>query len=103
MSHLSITGPEKGVLVFSGELNRDTLMHAWNGREKSLTGLHKQHDTLTVDLSDVSSVDTAGLAFLVNLIGTSKKYRLELKISSPPESLLKLAKISDVTSLLPLQ
>ena len=103
MSSLKIASIEDGVLRFEGVLNRDTLMHAWNGHEKSLKGLHAKHKTLTVDLAKVDSVDTAGLAFLVNLIGTCNKYQLELAISSPPESLLKLAKISDVTSLLPLQ
>ena len=103
MSSLHINGPEGGVFAFSGELNRDTLMDAWHGQEKKLRGLTKQHSSLTVDLTHVSAVDTAGLAFLVNLIGVTKKYQLDLKISHPPESLLKLAKISDVTSLLPLQ
>lgn len=103
MSHLQITGPDNGVLVFNGELNRDTLMEAWNGREKQLKALHNSQPLLTLDLSSVSSVDTAGLAFLVNLVGITKKLNLEYKISNPPESLLKLAKISDVTSLLPLQ
>lgn len=103
MGQLNIKGSDNGVFLFQGELSRDTLMDAWRKHESKLTRLKNAGGLVTVDLKEVSSVDTAGLAFLVNLVATTNKHQLDYKICNPPESLLKLAKISDVTSLLPLQ
>jgi phospholipid transport system transporter-binding protein len=51
----------------------------------------------------VSNSDTAGLAWLMNFLKDSQQQNLHFELKNIPESLIKLAKISDVDSFLSVQ
>lgn len=94
---------DQGAVVVHGNLDRDTLTKDWwqrltNAERNSLTSLK----TCVFDLSDVERVDSAGLAWLVNAIRDGRKEGISITLREPPAKLLKLAKISDVDTLLPL-
>ena len=82
---------------FSGELNRDTLM---------LYSPFKLLNTLSgkviFDFSALSNVDSAGLAWLIQQLGQAKKQQLQIEFSKAPAQLLAIAKVSAVTTLLPI-
>ena len=59
--------------------------------------------SVNLSMGNVEFGDSAGLAWLVNIVKACKANNITLTISEFPESLLKLAKISDVEQLLPLQ
>lgn len=86
-----------GVLRFSGELNRDTLM---------LYSPFKLLNTLSgkviFDFSALSNVDSAGLAWLIQQLGQARKQKLQVEFNKVPSQLLALAKVSGVTTLLPI-
>ncbi len=55
---------------------------------------------IVVDLSTVSRVDSAGLALLIDWLAWAKAAGRLLRFVSPPESLLALARLSDVEEFL---
>ncbi|MDF2178466.1 STAS domain-containing protein [Aliiglaciecola sp. CAU 1673] len=89
---------DAGQFILSGKLTRNTVMSLVG----ELAGLW-QHKAPCLDLAELTATDTAGLAWLVSVVADAKQRQVELKLENPPQSLLKLAKISDVESLLPLQ
>jgi len=89
----SINWVIEGDTVFlQGELSRSTIDSAF---EKKTTHLLKSHE-LVIDLVDVEKIDTAGLAWLLFLIESSKKTKSEISFHNIPQDLLKLAKLSGV-------
>lgn len=98
MRELILAEPSAGQFSLSGELTRHTVMIL----EDKLAGLWR-HPAPTLDLAGLSATDTSGLAWLVNLSAQARRQKVELKLVALPTSLLKLAKISDVEGLLPLQ
>lgn len=58
---------------------------------------------ITLNLSQLESADTAGLACLVNCSVACKKNGKSLLLKEVPTKILKLAKISDVDTILTLQ
>ena len=99
MPALDIKQGSEGQFLLAGSLNRDTVMNNWSLRDKGF----KQGTEVLLDLAGVSQVDTAGLAWLVNLVAECRKLKIPLKLSNVPITLIKLAKISDVEGILPLQ
>ncbi|MEW9799042.1 STAS domain-containing protein [Alteromonas sp. CYL-A6] len=91
-------------VTFHGNLDRETLTKNWwllltPGQQKTLRGASE----CVFDLSDVERVDSAGLAWLINAIRDARQAGIRITLQEPPEKLIKLAKISDVDTLLPLQ
>ena len=84
---------EDNVLRFSGELNRDTLM---------LYSPFKLSGKVIFDFSALSNVDSAGLAWLIQQLGESRKQKLQVEFNKVPSQLLALAKVNGVTTLLPI-
>jgi phospholipid transport system transporter-binding protein len=58
---------------------------------------------LNVDLLQVASVDTSGLAWMLVVIEQSKQKNIQITFSNLPDDLVKLAKLSAVDELIPLQ
>ncbi|MBV2130170.1 STAS domain-containing protein [Arsukibacterium indicum] len=88
---------DENTLRFSGELNRDTLMlYSPFKLLNSLSG------KVIFDFSALSNVDSAGLAWLIQQLGQARKQNLQLEFIEVPAQLLALAKVSGVTSLLPI-
>lgn len=53
---------EAGQLRLQGELDQDFLVPLWDAREEATLGVD------TIDLSQISRVDTAGVALLIHLV-----------------------------------
>ncbi|MDU0113970.1 STAS domain-containing protein [Psychrosphaera aquimarina] len=58
---------------------------------------------VTIDLNKVSSVDTAGVAFILKLVAHYQNAQLNVVLTHPPAQLIALAEISNVLGLLPLK
>ncbi|MEW6990273.1 lipid asymmetry maintenance protein MlaB [Colwelliaceae bacterium 6441] len=86
-------------LLLTGELTRNTVNNAF---EKKAASLLSKEITL-LNLSAVSKVDTAGLAWLL-LVLEQKKHQLhEIHFIHIPQELLNLAKLSAVDTFLPIK
>ena len=57
-------------------------------------GQSRYSHRITIDLSEVNSSDSAGLALMIEWIKLSKQYNAEIHFSHIPEQLLTLAKLS---------
>lgn len=90
---------EKDIVSFVGVLNRDTV----NSANEQLLALLSGHQQSTLDLAKVTTVDTSALAWLVNVVKRHHNKNHTIDIQNLPESLLKVAKICDVDTILPLQ
>lgn len=55
---------------------------------------------LTIDLEAVPQVDSAGLALLIDWLGTARARSCQLRYDKPGETLLSLARLSEVEPLL---
>ncbi|MCC5826131.1 STAS domain-containing protein [Alkalimonas sp.] len=84
-------------LIFSGVLDRNTLLAFWPFRLlNSLSG------DVVFDLSQLQSIDTAGLAWLLKQLALARQAGLVVQLQHVPEQMRSLAKVSDVLELLPI-
>ena len=88
---------EDSTLRFSGELNRDTLM-----LYSPFKLLNTLNGKVIFDFSALSNVDSAGLAWLIQQLSRARKQELQVEFIKVPSQLLALAKVTAVTSLLPI-
>lgn len=96
MAALSIVESPKGHFVLNGDLNRNTIP---NAPESSIAVSHP----LFIDMTGVEHTDTAGLAWLINLLKQARQQGLKCELKGLPKTLINLAKISDVDSFLSVQ
>ncbi|MFT2091880.1 lipid asymmetry maintenance protein MlaB [Paraglaciecola sp. 2405UD69-4] len=105
MKSFSVSEPSSGHFVLQGDLNRNTVTSGWRNAINDLSA--KQDATgkalAIVDLSEIQDVDTAGLAWLVNLLKHSKQKNIRFQLKNVPATLINLAKISDVDQFLSVQ
>lgn len=87
---------DQTVVVF-GELDR----HHINGKRASYRP--KLTADSQLDLAKVSTIDTAGLAWILKFVGHYKKQDLQISIINVPSQLIALAQISNVLALLPIE
>lgn len=74
-------------LVLVGELDQDVLNPLWDARTEAMTGV------TSIDLSQVSRVDTGGLALLVHLISLAKKQGNNVSLAGVNDKVFTLAKL----------
>jgi phospholipid transport system transporter-binding protein len=94
----------KGYYTLQGELNRNTI--AKSGALATLEQSNQNNssgDVSTLDMSGVIHSDTAGLAWLINFLKDNQQQDVHFELKNIPESLIKLAKISDVDGFLSVQ
>ena len=84
-------------IIFSGEL---TLLTIDNSFEKKSKRLIKSGNVI-FDLSNISKVDTACLAWLLAMLELSAKKSCQLTFDNLPKDLIKLAQLSRVDMFLP--
>jgi len=84
-------------VIFSGEL---TLLTIDNSFEKKSNRLIKSGKVI-FDLSNISKVDTACLAWLLAMLELSTKENCQLTFDNLPKDLIKLAQLSRVDMFLP--
>jgi phospholipid transport system transporter-binding protein len=86
---------DKATLV--GELTRITITKSFEKKSKTLFFASK----MSVDLSKVKKVDTAGLAWLLCILEQATLNSCQLTFTHIPQELHKLATLSGVDSFLP--
>ncbi|GEK08800.1 STAS domain-containing protein [Pseudoalteromonas sp. McH1-7] len=88
----------KGEIVLTGELTRASLPSAL--KQSAIVQLLKNaQSTVYFDLSKVSRVDTAGLAWLIHSLGQLKQRDIRLELRNTPEQLQNLMELGQVTTL----
>ncbi|MCU7553147.1 STAS domain-containing protein [Alteromonas sp. ASW11-19] len=92
-----------GQVTITGQLDRDTLSRDWwamlsSAEKRQLT----EAGSCLFDLTGVARADSAGLAWLINAIRDTKRHQITLRLQAVPEKVIKLAKISGVDTLLPI-
>ena len=102
MQRINVSSPSKGTLLLTGELNRSCVNDCWPTRLADIKQAAAQQPAV-LDLKGISHVDTAGLAWLINLLRDCKTQKIKFILRNIPQTLINLAKISDVDGFLPLQ
>lgn len=82
---------------FTGVLNRDTLM-----LYSPFSLLNDVTGTVRFDLTKLTSVDSAGLAWLIQQLKRGKEEGLDIQLCHVPRQLVSLADVSAVTAMLPI-
>ncbi|MEW6997647.1 lipid asymmetry maintenance protein MlaB [Colwelliaceae bacterium BS250] len=84
--------------LLTGELTRLTII----GKQQKHFAKFAKNSQQVLDLSKISKIDTAGLAWLLSLLEYALAQQIILTYSQAPEELVKLAKLSQVHDILPL-
>ncbi|KXF80053.1 STAS domain-containing protein [Enterovibrio coralii] len=92
---LSLERHTNGHYCLSGELDRDTVPPFWTNRANWLP----EGETVTLDLSALQRVDSAGMAMLLHLQQLLNENQQSLTLCNVPEQLRVLLKLSNVESL----
>ncbi|MEP0355363.1 MAG: STAS domain-containing protein [Paraglaciecola sp.] len=105
MNSFSVSELSGGHFTLKGDLNRNTVTFAWKNALSDLNTKQDESNELLpiVDLAEIQDVDTAGLAWLVNLLRQSKLQNIKFQLKNVPVTLINLAKISDVDNFLSVQ
>lgn len=90
----------QGHYHLQGQMTMDTVPFAWPELETLWQG---DIAPQVLSLSAVDKVDTAGLAWILDIVKQARSHQAELKLSQVPQGLIKLAKISDLEGVLPLE
>ncbi|UUO24046.1 STAS domain-containing protein [Colwellia sp. M166] len=85
--------------IFSGALTRATITRAFDKEYRKLV----DNGRVVLDLAKVSQIDTAGLAWILLLIELAASKACHIGLVNLPDDLLKLAKLSAVDTLLPIE
>ncbi|KTF14143.1 lipid asymmetry maintenance protein MlaB [Pseudoalteromonas sp. H105] len=95
MSKVNVTQLTDHEFRISGELTRNSIP------AERLLNKHSQsnHKTWYFDLSEVSRVDTAGLAWLIHSFAELKQQGIRLELQNIPEQLQNLMQLGQVTTL----
>ncbi len=98
MSEATLSEQGPGKLALAGELDFDSVAPLLD------QGLAKLNSTnsLVLDLSGVTRANSAGLALLLEWVEQGRRRGVDLQFANLPESLLAIARICNVTGLLPL-
>ncbi len=103
MAQVEVIKNGDGFYSLKGDLNRDTVMKCWEGRDAELSSLRGKVQEIQVDLAEIENVDTAGLAWIVHLTKYCLANELVLKITQVPSSIINLATLSNLETNLPIQ
>ena len=98
MSQVTLSSSDDGRLVISGEFGFATASDLLAQGRK----LVNQHQDLTIDLSGVTGSDSAGLAVMLEWMDQFRATGQQLHFLNVPESLLEIARVSNLADLLPL-
>ena len=97
-SRVSISEPTSGRVVVTGELTFGTAREA---RQIGILVLESSRaDRIVVDCAEVTRADSAGLAVLLDWLGWGRRRARPLSLQNLPDSLIAIARISEVDGLL---
>ncbi|MBU2879462.1 STAS domain-containing protein [Aliiglaciecola lipolytica] len=100
---IKVTTSNSGAFYLKGDLNRDTVMKCWPQQQSDIQTCKTNASTLQVDFAGVNQVDTAGLAWVMRLSKNCKSENVPLELLNLPEGLIKLANLSNVSTILSIQ
>ncbi|WP_158972144.1 lipid asymmetry maintenance protein MlaB [Paraglaciecola sp. L3A3] len=104
MKALTVVEQGSGYFALQGDLNRNTVPAFQQSlQELVLFSQASPKEIATLDMSGIEHTDTAGLAWLINLLKDCNQKNIKFVIKDIPETLVNLAKISDVDSFLSVQ
>lgn len=96
-------GTENNVTL-SGDLTMYSISKDWwRCTDKQKLASLDNKTPITFDLQGLSRSDSAGLAWLINIVRDSQYKGFQVIFKNIPEELANLAKISDASALLPVQ
>src|ERR1041384_968949 len=95
---VGISEPDSGRITVTGELTFGTARDARTLGILVLEG--SRAERIVIDCSGVSRADSAGLAVLLDWLAWGRKRSRPVTLENLPESLLALARISEVDTLL---
>jgi len=84
-------------IAIEGALDFDTVVPLLAQSRRYLTG----GERLEIDLHGVRRANSAGLALMLEWLELARRYGVSLQFQSPPESLMRLAAVTNVAELLP--
>ena len=87
---------DNNTIIFIGVLNRDTLM-----LYSPFKLLNDVSGSLLFDFAALESIDTAGLAWILQQLARAQDKGIVVKLCNVPQQLLSLADVTAVRALLP--
>jgi len=97
-ARVSISEPTSGRVVVTGELTFGTAREA---RQVGILVLESSRaERIVVDCAAVTRADSAGLAVLLDWLGWGRRRARPLSLQNLPDSLIAIARISEVDGLL---
>ncbi len=94
-------GDGKYIIVVRGDLLQNTLTtDYWQALTSNQQSNILTSTLITIDLASVERIDTAGLAWLLNLVAVLVKNNITFRLENMPAQLLNLAALSNAKSLL---
>ena len=93
----SVSRTKDSVIAFKGSLTRNSVPTLWKTRGQWLGD-----ELVSVDVSQVEVIDTAGVAFLLEVMKATQGTNAPLKCIGASEQLKQIASVSGVESLLSL-
>jgi phospholipid transport system transporter-binding protein len=96
MVNIKIEGEQ---LLLSGELTLLTITKALESKLKSFFN----GPSLTVNLNEISKIDTAGLAWLLTIVEQALVRSCQLRFINVSPELIKLAQLTSVEPFLPIE
>ena len=96
MSSLSVD-PENTVILVDGDLDKTTVTE-----ERRVNLQLEAGQDYSLDLSELQRFDSAGLAFIINLINKHGQSGGTITLSNSPEQVLQLIELSELDDVLPL-
>jgi len=85
------------VFSISGSLDKSSVPRYWANRSALIK---KAGDTFSIDLSEVSHCDSAGIAFLIQLQNEILVSNKTISLLNPTDQILKLIKLSHLEDIL---
>lgn len=95
-AHARLVGEGAGRYRLEGEVSFATVMHLLHESRPSF----EYEPNIRLDFSGVESIDSAGLALVIEWIREARRHGHSLEIHNAPQRLIALARISDVERLL---
>lgn len=90
-------GSESNVIVAEGDLDKTAVTE-----ENRVTLQLKPGQDYSLDLSKLQRFDSAGLAFIINLISRHRQSGGKIKLSNSPDKVLQLIELSELDNVIPL-
>ncbi|MGJ8680680.1 STAS domain-containing protein [Paraglaciecola sp.] len=105
MKELKLVVQKQGHFELSGDLNRETVPFCKQQTFLALKAFNQASpsEKAILDMSGIEHSDTAGLAWLINLLKYCKQHKILLQLKNIPQTIVNLAKISDVDNFLSVQ